>query len=80
MATDDGEKVFVVHAWKDSGRSGEWETFEIPRGQSYPDTLKEFMGEHPEFISADIGMKCPDQEKPGLLGTHCDGQMTMHVC
>lgn len=73
------KRIFVVHAWKDTERSGEKEVFELPRGETYPDTLKGFMKVHPEFVSADIGMLHDGAELPSLLGTHHAGQMTMHV-
>jgi len=70
---------FVIHAWKDAARTGKEEVVELPREKTYPDTLKDFMKEHPEFVSADIGMQRPDADKPSLLGTHHAGKMTMHV-
>ena len=78
MTTD--KRVFVVHAWKNVDRSGEAETFKIPRGGSYPDTLKNFMHEHTEFVSSDIGMQAPGEEKPAFLGNHHDGKLTAYVC
>jgi len=79
MATDD-ERVFVIHAWRNIERSGEMEVSEISRDDSYPDTLRDFMHNHPEFVSADIGVKALTEDKPAFLGTQHDGKLTAHVC
>ncbi len=78
MATE--EKLYVVHAWKNTERSGEKEIFELPRGASYPDTLEGFMRDNPEFLSADIGIQAPGDEKPSFLGDHRNGKFTAYVC
>ena len=78
MATK--ETVFVVHAWRNTERSGEKEIVELPREASYPDTLKRFVENNPEFLSADIGIQAPSDKKPAFLGNYHDGAFTAYVC
>jgi hypothetical protein len=78
MATE--EKFFVVHAWRNTERSGEKEVFELPRGASYLDTLKGFIHDNDQFLSADIGKQTPGDKKPIFLGDYHDGKFTAYVC